>query len=160
MKKLQIVILLSALIAAASIAAAGCAASASGASVPERNTRESFVVRYGEVVQTRVVEIEGEVGGLGRLGGALIGYSIGRGGDDWYDRAPTVEAIAGGVAGAVAGEAIERQLRTRLGLQITVYLRDRDETIAVVQDMDQQFAAGDRVLLLMGDDGSTRVQPI
>jgi outer membrane lipoprotein SlyB len=116
-------------------------------------------VRYGEVVSTRVVEIEGEATVLGRLGGAWIGYSLGMGEASVLTGARRVRSSFGGVAGTVAGEAIERRIKTEDGLEIVVRL-GQDETIAVVQAMDIELRPGDRVRVVFGRDGSTRVQPL
>ena len=62
----------------------------------------------------------------------------------------------GGVAGAVAGEAIEKKITTEDGLEITVRL-DSSDTIAVVQAQDVLFVPGDSVRVLFGPRGSTRV---
>jgi len=135
----------------------GCAASASSNSFPRSSARTGFDVLYGEVVSARVVEIEGEPSLLGQLGGALLGHAIGLGNTEWYTGARRVQAAVGGVAGTVAGEAIERKARTGDGLEIVVRL-DRDETIAVIQAGDVAFNPGDTVQVLIGPDGSRRVQ--
>jgi outer membrane lipoprotein SlyB len=67
-----------------------------------------------------------------------------------------VARAVGGVAGAVAGQAIERKVTAEEGLEITVLL-DSSETVAVVQARDVEFASGDRVRVLFGSDGSARV---
>ena len=60
------------------------------------------------------------------------------------------------MAGAVAGEAIERKIREEEGWEITVLL-DSSDTIAIVQAKDIDFAVGERVRVLFGYDGSARV---
>lgn len=158
MKKLQLLILFQSIILCAMLLG-GCASSSSGASFPGAVTRQAFDVHYGEVIGTRDVEIEGEATIVGRLGGALIGRAIavGNSGDFGSDR--RIQGSIGAVGGSVAGEAIERELRRKDGIEIVVRLDSR-ETIAVVQDTDIDFETGDRVRVLMGPDGSTRVQPL
>jgi outer membrane lipoprotein SlyB len=63
------------------------------------------------------------------------------------------------VAGAVAGHAIERKITAEEGLEIIVRL-DRDDTIAVVQAADVEFAPGERVRVLFGHFGEARVTPL
>jgi outer membrane lipoprotein SlyB len=156
MKKLQLLIFVQTVVGA--VLLGGCASSASQGSFPRSAARTSFDVYYGEVVSTRVVEIEGEASVLGRIGGAAIGFAIGAGNSPWYGNPRRIETAVGAVGGSVAGEAIERRIKTEDGFEIVVLL-DHSETIAVVQAGDVAFSPGQRVQVLMGRDGSTRVQP-
>jgi outer membrane lipoprotein SlyB len=90
---------------------------------------------------------------------AKIGYVLGIRGSNWYGHRALAKAAIGGVGGAVAGEAIERSIKRKDGIEILVRL-DQSDTIAVVRDGDIAFSPGDRVQLLTGRDGSARVQPI
>ena len=133
----------------------GCATySASGASYPRYETRTAYDVEYGEVVTTRVVEIEGDASFIGVWGGSEVGRAVGGTVGDGDTR--RVARAVGGVAGAVAGAAIEKKITAEDGLEITVRLDSRD-TIAVVQAQDVLFAPGDRVRVLFGPRGSTHV---
>lgn len=158
MKKLQFVIFVQVAIAAAMLVQ-GCVSSASGTSFPRASTRTSFDVYYGEVISTRIVEIEGESSGLGRFGGAIVGGAIGAGDSGRYWRANRAESAIGSVGGAIVGNAIERRVTRDDGLEILVRL-DHSETIAVVQADDVEFLPGERVQVLVGRDGSTRVQTL
>lgn len=134
---------------------AGCAAySTSGQSYPRYETRTAYQVEYGEVLETRVVEIEGYASIIGTFGGAEVGRAIG-GTVDSGDARRVAQAV-GTVAGAVAGEAIERKITAEKGLEITVQL-DQNDTVAIVQSTDVQFTPGERVRVLFGPQGSARV---
>jgi outer membrane lipoprotein SlyB len=146
-------------IAVGTVLLGGCATSTSSASFPSGTARTTFDVFYGEVVSTRSVAIEGEASALGRLGGAMIGYAIGAGNTPWYRNPRRIQAAVGGVAGSVAGEAIERNVKSGDGLEVVVRLDD-NQTVAVVQANDVEFSPGQRVQVLMGRDGSSRVQPL
>ena len=156
MKKLQLIFLITCVIAAIALVT-GCASSASPESFPRDTARTVYEIEFGQVVSTRVVEIEGEAGVVGRLGGAVVGTALGLGNSRYYSGSRRIQSAVGGVAGTVAGEAIERAASTTDGLQIVVAL-DRDETIAVIQGADVEFSPGDRVQVLWGPDGSLRVQ--
>lgn len=138
--------------------AAGCASEPSASSYSRAQARTAYNIEYGEVVEVRVVTIEGEPGVLGTWGGASVGRAVGvvstssRNGN-------ILGAAVGGVAGAVAGRAIESKVRELEGLEITVQL-DGAGAIAVVQADDIDFAPGDRVRVLMGRDGSARVSAL
>jgi outer membrane lipoprotein SlyB len=133
----------------------GCATySASGSSYPRYETRTAYDVEYGEVVATRIVEIEGDASIIGVWGGSEVGRAVGGTvGDGDTQR---VARALGSVAGAVAGEAIEKKITAEDGLEITVRL-DNSDTIAVVQAQDVLFAPGDRVRVLFGPRGSAHV---
>ena len=139
------------------LAIAGCALSSSGKSYPRYETRTAYDVEYGEVVETRLVEIEGGASIIGVWGGAEVGRAIGSTVDHGDTR--RVAQAVGGVAGAVAGEAIERKITEEEGLEITVRL-DSSNTIAVVQAQDVQFSPGERVRVLFGPGGSARVSQL
>ncbi len=133
----------------------GCATySASGSSYPRYETRTAYDVEYGEVVATRSVEIEGDASIIGVWGGSEVGRAVGSTVGDGDTR--RVARAVGGVAGAVAGEAIEKKITAEDGLEITVRL-DSSDTIAVVQAQDVLFAPGDRVRVVFGPRGSTHV---
>lgn len=139
------------------LATGGCALSPSGKSYPRYEARTAFDVAYGEVVETRSVEIEGEASFIGVWGGAEVGRAIGST-VDHRDTRRVAQAV-GTVAGAVAGEAIERKITEEEGLEITVRL-DSSDTIAVVQAQDVQFTPGERVRVLFGPGGSARVSEL
>lgn len=139
------------------LAIGGCALSSSGKSYPRYETRTALDVAYGEVVETRFVEIEGDASFIGVWGGAEVGRAIGST-VDGRDTRRVAQAV-GSVAGAVAGEAIERKITEEEGLEITVRL-DSSDTIAVVQAQDVQFTPGQRVRVLFGPGGSARVSQL
>ena len=137
------------------IALAGCATnSSSGSSFPRYETRTAYDVKYGEVIATRPIEIEGGVSYIGVWGGSAVGRAIGRSLDN--GNTGRIAGSLGGVAGAVAGEAIEKKLTAEDGLEITVRL-DNGHTIAASQELDVLFVPGDRVRVLFGLRGSTRI---
>jgi outer membrane lipoprotein SlyB len=143
--------LATALIAATLLA--GCAASQSGSAYERRQARQEMSVRLGVVESVRRVIIEGTKSPVGSVAGAgvgaIAGSNIGRG------RGSTAGAIVGAVVGGVAGSAIEEQVTSKDGLEITVKL-DNGQLIAVTQEADEAFHPGERVRVLKGS-GVTRV---
>lgn len=111
------------------------------------------MVRMGVVESVRSVTIEGSHSGVGAVAGGAIGgiagSNIGQG------RGSTVGSILGAVAGGLAGQAIEERTSKKDGLEITIKL-DSGQIIAVTQEADEAFRAGDRVRVLSGS-GATRV---
>lgn len=140
--------------AAASMALlGGCASSMSGGAYSRPQARQAQEVRMGVVESVRPVKIEGTkspVGaGAGAIVGGVAGSNIGSG------KGSTVGAVLGAVAGGLAGAAIEEGVTHKEGLEITVRL-DNGRMIAVTQEADEQFRAGERVRILSGG-GVTRV---
>jgi outer membrane lipoprotein SlyB len=126
--------------AACAAVLAGCAASQSGSAYSRAETRQ--------------VQIEGTKTPVGTVAGAAVGgiagSSVGGG------KGQAVGAVLGAVGGGLAGAAVEEGVTRKTGLEITVRL-DSGRMIAVTQVADEHFAPGQRVRILTGGDGVTRV---
>ena len=145
------------LAAAVALAAllAGCAGPAATSGVYRAGqTGTEQVVRMATVESVREVVINrGETGvgtGAGAIVGGVAGSNVGKG------RGAVVGSVLGAVAGGVIGQAVERGTNTVRGLEITVRL-DSGELRAITQEADESFRPGDRVRLLSGGRGGTRV---
>ncbi len=139
--------------AATALVLAGCAGSQSGSAYSRSQTRGEMHVRMGVVESVRTVTIEGTQSGVGVVAGGVVGgiagSNVGQG------KGSTVGSVLGAVLGGVAGQAIEEKTSKKDGLEITVKL-DSGQFIAVTQEADEQFRAGDKVRVLSGS-GVTRV---
>lgn len=136
-------------------ALSGCASSLSGGAYSRDQARVAQEVEYGRVEAVRGVAIEGTKSNIGTGAGAIAGGVAGAGiGSGSTTR--TIGALAGAIIGGMAGAAAEEGITRQDGLEITVRL-DSGRTIAVVQAADVQFRPGDRVRVLYGRDGTTRV---
>jgi outer membrane lipoprotein SlyB len=133
----------------------GCASSRSGEVYSRDQARRTQTVQLGTVEFVKEVQIEGTKSGLGTVGGGIAGgvagSTIGGG------RGSTLSALGGAAVGAIAGTLAEEKLTKKKGLEITVKL-DNGAVIAVVQEADVLFAPGDRVRVLTGTDGTTRIE--
>lgn len=140
------------MIAAALIVAvlAGCAQGLGGGSYSRDEARREQNVRLGVVESVRPVQIEGTRTGVGPVAGAVVGGVAGStvGGG----RGSAVAAVIGAVAGGVAGQAIEQGTTRKNGVEVTVKLNN-GALVAIVQEADEIFRAGDRVRIL--SDGRT-----
>ncbi|MDK9701561.1 MAG: glycine zipper 2TM domain-containing protein [Sulfuritalea sp.] len=141
------------LAAAATVALPGCAGSQSGSAYSRSQTRGEMHVRMGVIESVRTVMIEGTQSGVGAAAGAVVGGVAGS--DIGHGKGSTVGSVLGAVLGGVAGQAIEERTTKKDGLEITVKL-DSGQIIAVTQEADEQFRAGERVRVLSGS-GATRV---
>ncbi len=132
----------------------GCASSNSGEVYSRDQARRTQTVQLGTVQFVKNIRIEGTKSGVGTVAGAVAGgvagSTIGAG------SGRTLAALGGAALGAVGGTVAEEQITKKTGLEITVKL-DSGSSIAVVQGADVMFAVGERVRVLTGSDGTTRV---
>ena len=133
----------------------GCASSRSGEVYSRDQARDAQTVQLGTVEFVKNVQIEGTKSGIGTtaggVAGGVAGSTIGHGAGS------TLAAVGGAIVGAVTGAVGEEAITRRDGLEITVRL-DSGDVIAVVQEADVLFVAGDRVRILIGSDGTTRIE--
>lgn len=134
----------------AAVMLAGCAEGLGGGSYTRDEARREQNVRLGVVESVRQVQIEGTRTIVGPAAGAVVGGIAGStvGGG----RGSDVAAVLGAVVGGVAGQAIEQGTTRRTGVEVTVKL-DSGALVAIVQEADETFRAGDRVRIL--SDGRT-----
>lgn len=138
---------------AAAIGLAGCAHHGGSGVYRGYEVGAEQSVRFGVVEAVRDVTIVPRETGVGSATGAAVGAvagsHVGRGSGQ------VVGVIGGAILGGIIGQDIERAGNERRGQEITVLL-DSGKYIAVVQEADEAFRAGDRVRVLSGR-GSTRV---
>ncbi len=130
-----------------------CASSSSPDVYSRSQARKAYMVYDAVVLEVRAVGIEGRSSRVGTLGGAWIGSTAAR--SLGSGRGSRVAGAIGGVAGAVAGQGIEREITGEQGLEILLEL-ENGEMVAVVQGADLPFEAGERVRVLR-DGSSARV---
>lgn len=130
-----------------------CASSNSGSVYSRDEARKVQTVRTGVVESVRQVKLEGTKSPVGTVAGGAVGgiagSSVGGG------RGSAIAAVIGAVAGGLLGSAAEEGFTRKDGVEITVKL-DGGSMVAVVQEADDPFKAGERVRLLESG-GTTRV---
>ena len=131
----------------------GCASSNSGSVYSRDDARKVQTVRTGVVESVRQVKLEGTKTPIGTVAGAAVGgiagSSVGGG------KGSAIAAVIGAVVGGIAGSAAEEGLTRKDALEITVKL-DGGGLVAIVQEADDLFKAGDKVRLIE-NGGTTRV---
>jgi len=132
---------------------AGCALQPSD-SFSRRELNQSYRVEMGTVERVRNVPIQGTESGVGTIGGGALGGIAG--GAIGGGRGSSIASVVGVIGGLVIGNAIENQVTQELGLELTVKL-DNGQTALIIQAADPPFQIGDRVRVLSGKDGKTRV---
>lgn len=136
------------------IALSGCA-SQSGDVYSRSQAQRQLSVYYGTVLVVDTVTIEGSQSGLGTVSGGVIGGIAGNTVGGGHGRA--LATAVGAIGGALIGTAVEEGTTRKNGVEITVEL-DSGEVIAVVQEADDFYAVGDRVRIIRGPSGVTRVR--
>ncbi len=117
----------------------------------------SLSVYYGTIQRIDEVTLEGTQTGAGTVGGAAMGGVLGAAVGEGAGRG--IATVGGAIVGALAGSAAEKGVTSKTGLEIEVKL-DNGETLLVVQEKgDDAFKVGDRVRVVKGRDGTTRVRP-
>ncbi len=144
--KLLIATLLSVLLVA-------CANSNSGSVYSRDEARKVQTVKTGVVESVRPVKLEGTKSPVGTIAGGAVGgiagSSVGGG------RGSAIAAVIGAVVGGLAGSAAEEGITRKDGLEITVKL-DGGGMIAIVQEADDMFKAGEKVRIVE-NGGTSRV---
>ena len=132
---------------------AACASSNSGSVYSRDEARRVQTVKTGVVESVRQVKLEGTKSPVGTVAGGAVGgiagSSVGHGSGS------AIAAVIGAVAGGLVGSAAEEGITRKDGLEITVKL-DGGGLVAIVQEADEEFKAGEKVRLLE-NGGTTRV---
>ena len=139
------------LVAVLSILVAACASSNSGSVYSREDARKVQTVKTGVVESVRSVKLEGTKTPIGTVAGGVVGGVAG--GSIGHGAGSTIAAVIGAVAGGIAGSAIEEGVTRKDALEITVKL-DGGSMIAIVQEADEQFKAGDKVRIVENSDTS------
>jgi outer membrane lipoprotein SlyB len=134
-----------------SLVLAACASSNSGSVYSRDDARKVQTVKTGVVESVRQVKLEGTKTPIGTATGAVVGGvaggSVGSGG-----RTSAVAAVLGAVVGGIAGSMAEEGITRKDALEITVKL-DGGAMIAIVQEADDKFKAGEKVRII--ENGET-----
>ena len=124
---------------------AACASSNSGSVYSRDEARNVQTVKTGVIESVRQVTLEGTKSPVGTIAGGAVGgiagSSVGGG------RGSAIAAVIGAVAGGLAGSALEEGITRKDGVELTVKL-DGGGLIAIVQEADEVFMAGERVRIL------------
>jgi outer membrane lipoprotein SlyB len=124
---------------------AACASSNSGSVYSRDEARKVQTVKTGVIESVRQVKLEGTKSPVGTIAGGAVGgiagSSVGGG------RGSAIAAVIGAVAGGLAGSALEEGITRKDGVELTVKL-DGGGLVAIVQEADEIFTAGEKVRIL------------
>jgi outer membrane lipoprotein SlyB len=118
-------------------------------------------ILYGEIVSAERITIQDRPTGRGAQSGSTIGavagYALADGRDRWLG------ALVGGVLGGAAGNAAEKAKKKKPGWELIILL-DNGEEVGIQVPMNKKnrgiFTPGDRVRLMSGPNGQTRVNKV
>ena len=137
----------------------GCSSGTGGYDYRADQVQQAYSAHWGTVVSVQPVTIHGDsrgrqsLGGiLGAVAGAALGSTIGGG------TGSTLSAVGGGLLGGAAGAGAGALSSRETGLQITVHDDYGNEEI-IVQGAKPAVQPGQRVRIIVGTDGSRRVEP-
>lgn len=104
-------------------------------------------VDCGAVESTRVIDLPGETGVIGVVGGAVVGGVLGN--QVGSGRGNDIATVVGAVGGAVAGNQIEKRVRATKRYETTVRFDD-GSTRVFGATSPQPWKTGDRVQVIDG----------
>ena len=149
------------LIAATSLAllVGGCARNISSNAYSDSTVGEASRTFRGTIASVRTVQVGPDQldknvvgGGIGTLAGGVAGNQFGKG------HGNLAMTAGGAILGAVAGAYAEKELKTQEAFEYIVRLNN-GEMRTVVQGTDTRLSPGQRVLLMVGERGRSRIVP-
>ncbi|MGV0005645.1 MAG: hypothetical protein ACNYPG_03325 [Candidatus Porifericomitaceae bacterium WSBS_2022_MAG_OTU9] len=137
-------------LALASLAAcAAIAPSHKGDTYSRDELGSHITVQKGTVLATRIVQVDGTDHKIGAISGAVVGGALGAG-VGGNDSVSIAVGVAGAVIGGVLGNMAERELTKGEALEVIVRHDGEERAIAIVQDGQEVFQIGQKVLVLYG----------
>lgn len=128
----------------------GCEAYPGGASYPRSMRGQAMQVHRVRIISVHRVVLRGEssvVGvGAGALAGGIAGSMVGQG------KGSALAAVGGALAGGLIGDAAERKITTKNGVEITVQMNSGREYVIVQADHGEGFRRGEWVRLMTDGD--------
>jgi outer membrane lipoprotein SlyB len=128
-------------------AALGACASSSPDVISRGDTQRMAQVQDGVVLSVRTVVVDGSQSGIGAGVGGVVG-AIGGYAGSGVPREAQVLGVLAGVAGAAAGNAIERFSTKEDAVEILVQLKGGERRAIVQAKGSEQLVAGDPVILV------------
>ena len=123
--------------------------------ISRQDAQVAALVQDGVIITIRPVTVDGSQSGMGAAAGGVVGAMVGSGGSS-IQREKTGLGILAGVAGAVAGNAIERMATKEEAVEIIVQLRNGDRRAIVQAKGNETLLAGDAVIIVTSG-GKVRV---
>lgn len=137
------------LVLVVSIAAVlGACASSSPDVIKRGDTQRMAQVEDGVVLSIRTVVVDGNQSGIGATVGGVVGAIGGYGGGGGVQRDAQILGVLAGVAGAAAGNVIERFATKEEAFEILVQLKGGERRAIVQAKGTEKLEAGDPVIIV------------
>jgi outer membrane lipoprotein SlyB len=114
---------------------------------PARTAASSRCAECGVIESVRAVEAKGLGSGLGAVGGAVVGGLLGN--QMGAGRGQDVMTVVGAAGGAVAGNEVEKRVKSTRHYEITVRLNDGSSRV-ISETAQPVWHSGDKVRLVNG----------
>jgi outer membrane lipoprotein SlyB len=115
-------------------------------------------IRYGEIVSVDQAVVKTKMTNtgatVGATAGAVAGYALADSGNRWLG------GLLGGVLGGAAGKGAESASRKKKGWSVIIKVDDGGEIAIDVPGKKKQYNPGDRVRIMSGPGGETKLQVI
>ena len=123
--------------------------------ISRQDAQVAAQVQDGVVVSMRAVTVDGSQSGLGGAAGGVVGAIAGSSGSS-IQREQMGLGVLGALAGAIAGNAIERMATKEEAVEIIVQLRNGERRAIVQAKGNETLFAGDPVIIVTSS-GKVRV---
>ena len=123
--------------------------------ISRQNAQVAAQVQDGVVISVRAVTVDGSQSGVGAAAGGVVGAIAGSSGSS-IQREQVGLGVLAGLAGALAGNAIERMATKEEAVEIIVQVRNGERRAIVQAKGSENFISGDPVLLITSG-GKVRV---
>ena len=135
------------LVVLAAVAVLSACATSSPDVISRQDAQVAAQVQDGTVISIRPVTVDGSQSGMGAAAGGIVGAAVGTGGST-IQREKIGLGVLAGVAGALAGNAIERMATKEEAFEIIVQLRNGDRRAIVQAKGNETLLAGDSVIIV------------
>ena len=133
---------------------AGCASSSPDV-IQRGEAQRMALVEDAVVLSVRTVTVDGSQSGIGATVGGVVGAIGGYGGSSVQREAQVIGVLAG-VAGAAAGNVIERVATREEAIELLVQLKSGERRAIVQAKASEKFDSGDAVIIITSG-GKVRV---
>ncbi len=129
-----------------SLLIAGCAGGSQKPTVPSRDDgRRACPTSEGTIIDMVEVTIEGNTEVAQGAGAALGGYTANRAAKNESEVVEIIATVAGAAVGSVAGDMVSKNVMSRDGVELMVYVNGVTHSIIQESDINQPYSVGDDV---------------
>ena len=130
----------------ASLIISGCAGGSQKPTVPSRDDgRRACPTSEGTIIDIIDVTIEGNTEVAQGAGAALGGYTANRAAKNESEVVEIIATVAGAAVGSMAGDMVSKNVMSRPGQELMVYVEGVTHSIIQESDVNQPYSVGQDV---------------